>query len=311
MNKSVLIIDDEQTQVNNLTKALKKKLPDIEFIPTFSEEDILSAIESKFYSLAIVDLRMDKYDFDGITLIKKIIEVNPFSKIIVTSAFTQEYIDKLKTFMLKGKIINVLEKEKFEVWIPKIVNTVNEYYETINDDSSPLQTALLQYYADAKNELDTYKKGEKFENFVSLLFGNIGYRDIKRRVIDKSRNEVDLMVRNEINDLFLNKLGDYFLIECKNKPDENVGKNDFIQFYSKLDNTNGLARLGFLFTTGYIAKTTYIEAVRTTKLEKKIVLFSNAEIERLIKAEDIRKEFKNVIDEQVKDNVTTQVVFVI
>jgi len=302
MNKSVIIIDDEQTQVNSLTKALKEKLPSVEFIPTFAEQDILSAIESKFYSLAIVDLRMDKYSFNGITLIEKIIEVNPFSKIIVTSAFTQEYIDKLRPFMLKGKIINILEKEKFEVWIPKIVNTINEYYEKINEDSSPLQTALLQYYADAKNEFDTFKKGEKFENFVSLLFGNIGYQDIKRRVIDKSQNEVDLIVRNEINDLFLNKLGDYFLIECKNKPNENVGKNDFVQFYSKLDNTNGLARFGFLFTAGYIAKTTYTEAVRTSNSNKKVVFFSNTEIERLIKAEDIRKEFKNIIDEQVKDN---------
>jgi len=302
MNKSVLIIDDEQTQVNSLTKALKEKLPNVEFIPTFAEQDILSAIESKFYSLAIIDLRMDKYSFNGITLIEKIIEVNPFSKIIVTSAFTQEYINKLKPFMLKGKIINVLEKEKFEVWIPKIANTINEYFDAINEDSLPLQAALLQYYADAKNEIDTYKKGEKFENFVSLLFGNIGYQDIKRRVIDKSRNEVDLIVRNEINDLFLNKLGDYFLIECKNKPNENIGKNDFIQFYSKLDNTNGLARFGFLFTAGYIAQTTYTEAVRTSKSDKKIVFFSNSEIERLIKTEDIRKEFKNIIDEQVKDN---------
>lgn len=302
MNKSVLIIDDEETQVNSLTKALKKELPDVEFIPTFAEQDVLSVIESKFYSLAIVDLRMDKYDFDGITLIKKIVEINPFSKIIVTSAFTPEYIDQLKPFMLNGKIINVLEKEKFTVWIPKIVDTVNEYYETISKDSSPLQTALLQYYADAKNEINAYKKGEKFENFVCLLFGNIGYQDIKRRVIDKSRNEVDLIVRNEINDLFLNKLGDYFLIECKNKPSESVGKNDFIQFNSKLENTNGLARFGFLFTAGYIARTTYTEAVRTSKSEKKIVFFSNTEIERLIKAEDIRKEFKNVIDEQVKDN---------
>ena len=302
MNKSVLIIDDEQTQVNSLTKALKERLPNVEFISTFAEQDIISAIENKFYSLAIVDLRMDKYSFNGITLIEKIIEVNPFSKIIVTSAFTQEYIDKLRPFMLKGKIINILEKEKYEVWIPKIVNTINEYYEKMDEDSSPLQTALLQYYADAKNELDTFKKGEKFENFVSLIFGNIGYQDIKRRVIDKSRNEVDLIVRNEINDLFLNKLGDYFLIECKNKPNENVGKNDFIQFYSKLDNTNGLARFGFLFTAGYIAQTTYTEAVRTSKSDKKIVFFSNLEIERLIKTEDIRKEFKNIIDEQVKDN---------
>jgi len=302
MNKSVLIIDDEQTQVENLNKALSKMLQDVNFIPVHAEDMILSAIENKFYSLAIVDLRMDKYKFDGIELIQKIVLINPFAKIIVISAFKQEYMDKLKTFMLAGKIVDVIEKEEFNKWVAKIVNTINQYYQSESEDTSPLKSALLQHYADAKNEQDISKKGKLFESFVSLLFGNIGYKDVKRRVIDKSRNEVDLIVRNEIDDLFLNKLGDYFLIECKNNPEENVGKNDFIQFYSKLDHTNGLARYGFLFTSGYIAKSTYIEAVRTSNKSQKIVFYSNSEIERLIKADDIKIEFKNIIDEQVKDN---------
>ena len=302
MNKSVLIIDDEQPLVNSLFKALKEKMPDVEFFPASTEKEIISVIENKFYSLAIVDLRMDMYSFDGVALIKKIIEVNPYAKIIVISAFTQEYIEKLNPFMQKGKIFNVIKKEEFETWIPKIMNTIQEYYESIDDDDSLIQTALLQFYAEMKNEPDTYKKGEKFENIVSLIFYHIGYQDIKRRIIDRSKNEVDLIVRNEIDDIFLNKLGDYFLIECKNKPEEKVGKNDFILFLSKLDNTNGMARYGFLFTSGYIAQTTFTEAVRTSKSGKKVVLFSNTEIERLIKTQNIRKEFKNIIDEQVKDN---------
>ena len=302
MNKSVLIIDDEQTQVRSLEKALREKLPDVNFIPVHAEDEILYAVENKFYSLAIVDLRMGKYKFDGIEIMQKIININPFAKIIVISAFTQEYIGILKTFMLAGKILDVIEKEEFKTWITKITNAIKQYYQTASEDSSLLQSALLQYYAEAKNEQDTYIKGERFENFVGLLFGNIGYKDIKRRITDESRNEIDLIVRNEIDDLFLNKLGDYFLIECKNKPNENVGKNDFIVFFSKLEKTNGLARFGFLFTSGYIAKTTYIEAVRTSDKSQKIVFFSNSEIERLIKAGDIRSEFKNIIDEQVKDN---------
>jgi CheY-like chemotaxis protein len=302
MNKTVLIIDDEQTQVNSLYKALSQKMTGVDFIAVSAEKEVLSAIENKFYSLAIVDLRMDKYKFDGIELMKKINEINPFAKIIVISAFTHEYIEQLKPFMLTGKVVNVIEKEKFDTWIDKIITAINTYYESIINDNTPIQSALLQYYAEAKNENDTYTKGVKFEHFVSNLFGNIGYKDIKRRVIDKSRNEVDLIVRNEIDDLFLNKLGDYFLIECKNKPEENVGKNDFILFFSKLEKTNGLARYGFLFTTGYIARTTYIEAVRTSTTKHKIVFFSNKEIERLINSNDIRYEFKNIIDEQVKDN---------
>jgi hypothetical protein len=166
------------------------------------------------------------------------------------------------------------------------------------DDNISLKVA----YIDLKNEYDHYKKGEKFEDFVCSLFRKIGYKNIQKRVIDKSRNEVDLIVRNEIDDIFLTGFGQFLLIECKNQPDENIGKNDFIQFFSKLENTNDLARLGVIFASGYFAQTTYIEALRTSKTNKKIMFFSNTEIERLIEAKNMREEFKDIIGEQVKDN---------
>ncbi|MBI3233550.1 MAG: restriction endonuclease [Bacteroidetes bacterium] len=75
---------------------------------------------------------------------------------------------------------------------------------------------------------------EQFEHFVSLVFQSIGFNNVNKRVIDKSLNEVDLIIRNDIEDSFLSKFGKYILVECKNKPKEKVDKNTFIVFNSKL-----------------------------------------------------------------------------
>jgi CheY-like chemotaxis protein len=302
MEKTILIIDDVKDQADGLQKALSQALPKFTFEAHSSEEDIMSAIEHRFYSLAIVDIRMDAFQYDGLTVVNKIFEVNPFSKVIIVSAFRDEYLKRIKDVMLSGKVVDVLEKEAFDIWVPKLTGIIDEYYQKLDKDPSEITGALLQYYADAKNETDTYKKGERFEHFISLLFQSFGYKEVSKRVIDLSRNETDLIIRNEIHDSFLNKFGKYILVECKNKPEDGVSKNDFIQFLSKVKNTNGLAELGVIATTGYIAKTTYIEAVRTSSESQKVMFISNPEIERLIQAKDKKDEFKRLIDEQVKDN---------
>jgi CheY-like chemotaxis protein len=302
MNKSVLIIDDEKHQAIGLAKALKKELNQIDFFSVYEQNDIKTSIIEKFYSLAIVDIRMDSFDFDGIALINDIIEKNPFAKILIVSAFTNEYLAQTKKLLLSGKIVDIVEKEELDIWIPKLKQIIESYFIELEDNPSQLNKALLDFYSESKNTDDTYIKGEKFEQFVSLLFGSIGFKDIKHRVIDKSLNEVDLIIRNEIDDKFLNKLGNYFLVECKNKPNTKVDKNDFIVFASKLKSTNGLANIGFLFTSNFITRNTYLEALRTSNDTKKVIFFSNPEIERLLKSNDIKEEFKKIIDEQVKDN---------
>lgn len=302
MEKNIIILDDDKAQADGLAKMLGRELPNYLLESYSTEEDILHAIEERFYTLAIVDIRMDKYNINGIDVVNKIFEVNPFAKVLIISAFKDEYFVKLKQILLTGKVIDVLDKKPLSEWIPEISNVLISYYEKVDKDPSEVNNALLQYYADAKNETDTYKKGERFEHFVSLIFQSFGYKDINKRVKDKSLNEVDLIIRNEIHDAFLDKFGKYILIECKNKPKTKVSKNDFIIFSNKLKNTNGLAELGVVATSGYIAWTTYIEAIRESSETRKIIFLSNPEFERLIKSNDKKEEFKRIIDEQVKDN---------
>lgn len=302
MKKTVLIIDDQQDQAEGLYKALSSTLKDIHFEWSSTEEEIKSSIEHKFYSLAIVDLRMDKYKFDGIELIKEIFIINPFAKVIVVSAFKDEYFKELKDIILTGKVVDVFEKDQFKILTENLQNAITNYYERLESDPSEINNALLQYYADAKNEKDVFKKGESFEHFISLLFQSFGYKEITKRVKDKSLNEVDLIIRNETDDTFLNKFGKYILVECKNKPESRVSKNDFIVFNAKLKNTNGLAELGVIATSGYISWNTYFEAIRESGETRKILFMSNPEIEQLIRAADKKEEFKRLIDSQVKDN---------
>lgn len=209
---------------------------------------------------------------------------------------------KLKDLMLTGKVVDIQDKEDFETWLPKLKGTIENYYENIEKDPSEINNALLQFYSEAKNETDTFKKGEKFEHFMSLMFQSIGFNQVLKRVKDQSLIEVDLIIRNDSEDNFIGKFGKYILVECKNKPNTKVNKNDFIVFQNKLKNTNGLAELGIIATTGHITKNTYIEAIRESAESRKILFLSNPEIEKLIKADNKLTTFKNLIDQHVKDN---------
>lgn len=303
MENTVLIIDDEQLQAVNLQKNLQEIFPEHRFEVCTTRTDIENAIENRFYTLVVLDIRMDKLGLNGIAIAKSIIEINPIANIIFISAYKEEYLDPLKSILRTGKVVDVINKqdkvlETANLIKPAIVN----FYNSLNEDKSIINTSLLQNYSDAKNEVDNFKKGILFERFLGLLFGFLGYKEITKRVIDQSRNEVDLSIRNEIKDPFLNKFGKYILVECKNKPDYNVGKNDFIVFNEKLKNSNGLSELGIIATTGGFAKTTYQEAMRSSGTGNKVLFLSNVEFLRLIQSENKIEEFKKIIDEQVKDN---------
>ena len=125
---------------------------------------------------------------------------------------------------------------------------------------------------------------------------------MQRNVIDKSRNEIDIIIRNEIDDLFFQKFKPYILIECKNEQ-EKPDKNTFIQFYTKLENTASMSNLGFLITSAAGMKdTAYKEAMRSSKQQCKVIFITQIEIMRLLQAQNMLDMLKTIIDEQVKDN---------
>lgn len=300
MNHSILVIDDEQQQAEGMKKFLKKERSNFFVESAFKEKDILEKIENLYFDIAIVDLQMNDFEIDGIIIIRKILAVNPFARIIIVSGYLPSYDAQIAEISKSGKIETVIEKTSIDIFTQKILAAIDSIVES-TENSSLHQKTLSSLYAEAKNESDTYLKGTKFERFVSLLFSQLGFNHISKRVKDQSLSEVDLIVRNELNDLFFQKFKPYILIECKNTS-EKVDKNDFIQSYSKLEHTNGMANLGFLITSNAIKGTAYKEAMRTSGKGNKVIFITNLEIARLIQSLNILDTMKSIIDEQVKDN---------
>ncbi|MBP5688955.1 MAG: response regulator [Muribaculaceae bacterium] len=301
--RKVLVIDDEKVQSEALAKTIKEILPYSDVTPVWEENDIKDSVENRFYNLAVLDIRMDQYDIDGISIAKRIVEINPFAKIIFVSAFLSEYMNQVLPLVQGGNILGFTDKKNYDLWGKELADLILPYYESLDANPQQIQIALMQEYADLKNEMDSYKRGLKFENFVALLFSSMGFVEIKKRVKDKSGNETDLIIRNDIGDAFVSKFGKYILVECKNRTKDPVTKNDFIVFQTKLESTNGLAEIGFIITTTFFSKNAYIEALRDSKKsDHKVFFLDNRLLLILIQSDNMLEELKHIIDEQVKDN---------
>lgn len=246
MKPSILVLDDQKVQATALHKAIERAHPEYHVASAYEAEDMLAKIETIYYHIAIVDLQMESEttkefdEIDGIFLIHKILKINPLVKIIILSGHFETYSSQIKEIFQTGRVIEMVDKQIVgNDYNKRIIDAIDIEIDKQKNDSDIIKQILTNSYADAKNEASNYEKGLKFENFVATLFGHIGFKNMKRRVIDKSRNEVDIIIRNEIDDLFFQKFKPYILIECKNEQ-EKADKNTFIQFYSKLENTSSL-----------------------------------------------------------------------
>ncbi|MBS9780931.1 MAG: restriction endonuclease [Gammaproteobacteria bacterium] len=303
MKKSILILEDEKDQAINLEKFLRGALPDDYMVmQAHQEDDMLEAVENSYFSLAIVDLRMNDYKHDGIDLINMISKSNPLAKVIIQSSFTKEFYESNQDLLTSGLVVGVIEKEGFKASSQAIADKIIKYHDTLYDEDAGLKTLLLEKYSDAKNETNSQQKGKKFEVFIRSLFNTLHYSEIQSNVRDQSQSEIDLIVRNETDDVFLNKFGKYFLVECKNYSASNVDKNAFTIFHQKLENSSCMADLGFLVTTGGFTTALKDEAMRSSSSAKKVILLSNADILNLIHSDRRIETFKRIIDKQVKDN---------
>ena len=284
VTRKILVIDDEKPQAIALAKTIESVIPMSNVLNASAKEEIINYVENKFYNLAVIDIRMDAYDFNGISLARRILEINPYAKILFVSKFIPEYLDELTPLLQNGNVLGFSDKKiDYDEWGEELKNVILPYYKQLDSNPQSISTALINMYSELKDEENTYLKGSRFEDFISLLF------------------PVDLIVRNEIDDPFLTKFGKYILIECKNHLDT-IDKNDFILFKSKLTATNGLAELGFFITTSSFKRTAYLEALRSSEGHHKIVFIDNSLLMRLMKSEDPREELKRIIDYQVKDN---------
>jgi DNA-binding NtrC family response regulator len=122
----VAIVDDER----DITVLFRDALQRIKGISIFAFTDPLMALEhftinKEQYVLVISDLRMP--GLDGIKLVKKIKDLNPFSKTILMTAF--EIDDKLFQEYSKKEIINgFLQKPiRLDDLFVEVINQLHSY----------------------------------------------------------------------------------------------------------------------------------------------------------------------------------------
>ena len=152
MNQRILIIDDEKAQVNNIKKAIEQHLTDVHIEVAYEEDDIKNKVRDLFFTIAIVDLRMDSFSINGFDIIRDIIEINPITRIIICSAYITEYSDELNEIIKSGKVAAILDKEKFDTFSSKIISSIESLVEEFDRDTDIGKKALLSLYSDAKNE---------------------------------------------------------------------------------------------------------------------------------------------------------------
>lgn len=301
MKKNILIIDDERIQAEGLRDALKDSMVEGYVFRCASEkEEVLESIKNSYYDLAVIDIRLEGYGYSGIDLVEIVKENNPHAKVVLVSAFTAEFFKEIKKVLLSGFVYDVMDKKtNHNDWVREIKSKIEGFFLKVNKKSNLYKSALLDLYADVKNEGDSYKKGLYFERFLIILFQNMGFDIVRERVKDAS-TEVDLVVRNDIQDSFLSRFGKYIIIEAKNNPNDKIDKNVFVLFKDKVEHSGGLVQLGIIATTGLATKTVDYESIRNSGKSYKILILTNVELMGMIEAENKLEAFKGILDRQTR-----------
>jgi DNA-binding NarL/FixJ family response regulator len=301
MTCSLLILDDEAQGAKNLARTLSDTFPEYRIQRASAEDEMRTAVTEWYYNIAIVDLRMDAYAFNGLDLIRDITALSPHVFLIVISAFTAEFSAELNELLGTGRVRAVVQKDDYAMFSRQVEAAVRRIVATEFADGDAHASHLSYLYAAAKSEPNPQSKGVKFETFVANLFGLLGFSRIIKRTRDQSMNEVDLLIRNELADPLFAKLGPYILVECKNEKVD-VDKNVFIVFKTKLAHTAGLASFGIIVTAQAFKSTAYKEALRDSGAAPKVLFLGHRELTTLIEAPNRLEAFKQILDSQVKDN---------
>lgn len=184
MSKYILIIDDEKIQAENLAKKLNTNFSqdDLVFEHYSTEDQLNQALETRFYRLAIIDVKLDGFSQSGIQLAKRMIDENPLIKILFVSSFKEQYLNEFNSLNFDSNIIGFLSKGEFLQLCESLSNEIRHYVVDADYNSIALANdTLLSLYEEAINQTNTNKKGILFERFLSILFRSIGFTFIQKK----------------------------------------------------------------------------------------------------------------------------------
>jgi hypothetical protein len=148
---------------------------------------------------------------------------------------------------------------------------------------SVVQNENLQQLLEAKNKANTTdEKGKTLEELIAALFESITGFTIEDRRVKTETEEIDLYIVNGSSDPRLQREEVIILAECKNWSSK-CGKNEFVEFKSKMENRKGRCSLGFLISWNGFANTITKEMLRGSHERLLIVPLDGKQIQDAVR----------------------------
>jgi Holliday junction resolvase-like predicted endonuclease len=153
-------------------------------------------------------------------------------------------------------------------------------------ERAELKTQIAAKYQEVLRGGDARQKGKALEELLAAVFASVPGFTVIERNYHTATEEIDLALRNASADPFWRGLGSLILVEAKNWQSQRVGKNEYAQFYRKLENRGGHCILGFLICTERFAETFHQERLRDSKFPLRVAPIDGEDLRRLVEAED-------------------------
>jgi hypothetical protein len=123
------------------------------------------------------------------------------------------------------------------------------------EEREELERRIATIHQETLHCSDARRKGKALEELLAVIFASIPGFTVSERNYNTATEEIDLVVRNASADPFWRGMGSLILVEAKHWRAQRVGKNEYVQFYRKMENRGGHCLLGFLICTERFAET--------------------------------------------------------
>ena len=187
-NIKVLLVEDDPVWIRNIQKFLSRH-EDILIVGAASnKEEAVKLAQALDIDIVLMDINLDKNNYDGIYAVREILEVKKVKIIMLTCLLEEQIITKAFT----AGAVNYVSKENYQD-IPNVIRQVH-------NNKSPIE-ALLKEFSRLKKEEQLKGLSPSEREIYDLLEEGYSRTQIEERLF-KTKNTIKVQIKN-----LLSKLG--------------------------------------------------------------------------------------------------------
>lgn len=187
-NIKVLLVEDDPIWIRNMQKFLSKH-EDILIVGAASnKQEAVKLAEALEIDIVLMDINLDKNNYDGIYAVREILEVKKVKIIMLTCLLEKDIITKAFT----AGAVNYVSKENYQD-IPNVIRQVH-------NNKSPIE-ALLSEFSRLKKEEQLKDLSNSEREIYDLIEQGYSRTQIEERLF-KTKNTIKVQIKS-----LLSKLG--------------------------------------------------------------------------------------------------------